>query len=510
MSDEDKNKFQGTVFGYTTDYFLGKHGFPPRDGMDMQYVAGAINGHLQRQRKAAAEKEEQEAAARRRASPRRDDDVFFEVPILAYIPPLPFVVPEALLGAKIKKVRVDHDVQRGGEKGMVIHTDFTAYNVKTQSLRIVAFLYHDDPGFIFRGKRDGRAVKTSASGYQTRNGNLCAWKDDNAPYEATRFEDTKLFLPYYALPQDELGRHKYKFEIQVRSNQSGQTLGSSEMISFSHTVSPEAEIDRVWTDHNIVRNNRSGMLIHADFWTGHLKGEELEVIAFFRHDSDWKSSPIKADRSANADFRMTSGELCVSRDCVPSYKFSHFSDLDLFLPHSVLPREKVGQHKYKFDVQVRSKQSGRAFASSETQHFSHTVSPGAEIDRVWTDHNVVRDGQKGMLIHTEFGTNHLEGTDLEVIAFFHQDSNRKPSPVKVSKSISAAFRTVSDDLCVAGRCTPRNESAKFDDFELFLPYRVIPQEKTGTHHYRFDVQVRSRRPVETLASAETQYFSLAT
>jgi hypothetical protein len=93
----------------------------------------------------------------------------------------------------------------------------------------------------------------------------------------------------------------------------------------------------------------------------------------------------------------------------------------------------------------------------------------AAFQNVWTDHNVRRNGDYGMEIHTAFEIDNSQDREFQAIAFFHADDGYgDPVPTNAE-----GFQTTMGDLCAWKYFTPPFQFTEYSDFRLFLPYRTI-------------------------------------
>ncbi len=91
----------------------------------------------------------------------------------------------------------------------------------------------------------------------------------------------------------------------------------------------------------------------------------------------------------------------------------------------------------------------------------------AKIEKVWTEHNVTQNGQKGMIIHTKFSVQNMMNKKGQVVAWFY-DSNGENA--LYNGSGNNKYTTVSGKLVISEVFTPNYENTTFSDFKLFFPY----------------------------------------
>ena len=102
----------------------------------------------------------------------------------------------------------------------------------------------------------------------------------------------------------------------------------------------------------------------------------------------------------------------------------------------------------------------------------------AQIEKVWVSNSLL-GVEHGAIIHTRFNCSNLKNKPSEVAVFFYDHSG---TPISSS---TPGFLTTSNTLCVAGDFNSRYRFSKFDDFELFIPYKTFdnlnPSKHAGTN-----------------------------
>jgi hypothetical protein len=111
---------------------------------------------------------------------------------------------------KIESVRIDHNIDQGGNRGMMIHFKLTFANLKGVELEAVAFFYWAS-GSPLKGK--GK--------FATTGGNLVTTSDSFTPsLVAGYFEDLRIFMPYKEIRIPK-GRHELKFFVSIHGKNIG-------------------------------------------------------------------------------------------------------------------------------------------------------------------------------------------------------------------------------------------------------------------------------------------------
>lgn len=93
-------------------------------------------------------------------------------------------------------------------------------------------------------------------------------------------------------------------------------------------------------------------------------------------------------------------------------------------------------------------------STSNAPSTTNSQPPSGKIEKVWLEHNVYKNGEKGMNIHIHFNVNNMKGKICECNAYYNF-ANEQGSYI----------------MTALERFTPSYENAKYEDFILFAPYK---------------------------------------
>lgn len=125
---------------------------------------------------------------------------------------------------------------------------------------------------------------------------------------------------------------------------------------------------------------------------------------------------------------------------------------------------------------------------------SGNTSPRADIERIWVDHSVYQNGVKGMRIHIKFTVDNMNGKTIYAYAFFYWGDNTTPLHDQYGNNLS-----------FYGYGMPNYDSARFDDFTIFVPYVGLNmQPGQGSVDLSFDISLRSASGSELDRDNNTQ------
>jgi len=146
--------------------------------------------------------------------------------------------------------------------------------------------------------------------------------------------------------------------------------------------------------------------------------------------------------------------------------------------------------------------SSRANISSSTN-----TTPSEKIEKVWVDHNVFQDNQKGMKIHVQFSVDHTNEQGNCVAWFYFSDGtalkdyNSRYSTTDGKVSVGRDYHTYDDNVIHWYKGTET-----FSDFVLFMPYDELHLAQ-GSHNLKFQIGIFDDRHNQ-LALSEYVNFTL--
>lgn len=145
----------------------------------------------------------------------------------------------------VHNVWLEYNVVKGGEKGMEIHADISAYGVKSNKIRLQAYFYDENKDKLMGG----------VSGYKTKSGHVCVFKSSTSTYDNCRWEDFVLFIPYRAIPM-EAGDHDYYVKVTMYDMTQKKFISPmSNYFGFVGTGSGRSNKNRYQSNNNQRRKN---------------------------------------------------------------------------------------------------------------------------------------------------------------------------------------------------------------------------------------------------------------
>jgi len=261
--------------------------------------------------------------------------------------------------ASIKTIKVEHGVLHNNKKGMRIHIKVTVKGLKGRKSRISAYFYF----------RDGSKLKDLDGKLKSAGGQVSVGKKIIPPYESTRWDDFKLFIPYDQLHMKK-GMQKLKFNIIVwnLSGSSSVKLAESEWVKFKYEERGIlASISKVRVERSVYQNKKKGIKIHAILVVKGLKRKKVAISGYFYYKSGKKL------KDHDGKYKTNDGQIAVSKKVNPKHDSSRWDDLSLFMPYDQLHLGK-GKHDLKFYLLVwdRSGRTSIKLTQSEWYYFQFT------------------------------------------------------------------------------------------------------------------------------------------
>jgi hypothetical protein len=238
---------------------------------------------------------------------------------------------EAMTKATIRNLRTEVGVVKESQRGMLIHVGFDINGFRAVDCLVVA-------SFCWA---DGKPLRDVDDRYTGANGLVGAAANFSPGYDATSYDDFRVFMPYQQLHLG-AGEHELKCKINVWSLEEAEPLAVSEWVSFLLTIKP-VEIWGVWAEYNVDQENQKGMLVRVDFTIQGHKNEKCHLSALFNHMDDTKLKDI------DGQYCTYDGQVAVIRDFVPEFEYAHYGNFGLFMPYDQI-HAPVGDLKFNVAI----------------------------------------------------------------------------------------------------------------------------------------------------------------
>jgi len=144
--------------------------------------------------------------------------------------------------------------------------------------------------------------------------------------------------------------------------------------------------------------------------------------------------------------------------------------------------------------------SSSSSSTSYTSTSRQTTTSSATIEKVWADHNVYQNGQKGMNIHITFSVNNMYNKTGKCIVWFYFSDGTK------LKDYNSSYRTNDGQVSAYSNFTSICENTIFNDFVVFMPYNEL-HLGNGNHSLKFDIGIFDNNGNQMKVS-EYEYFNM--
>ena len=353
--------------------------------------------------------------------------------------------------AKINRVWTEEDVYEDGIRGLRIHLNMNAYNLKSKQCRATAYFQTSS----------GTALIDTNNKYHTNNGKVSCGRNFTPGYDNSLYEDFAIFMPYDELHTSTNG--SYQFDI----------------VLWNKSVSPSKEITRhdgvkfVYSAPQIT--NLSVFPTSLSF--GASGGTRTITVS---SNKDWS---ISVGTASWGHLTRGGNTLTLRVDANTGSERSDFFKI------------KAGDKEQKISI-------------------SQEASTNVNIENVWVDHNVPYTGYRNwwngfywqqvpynynvMRIHVKFSVNGRKGERLRVCAFFfHEDGKNLKG--------TGEFSTPDGQATVQVVATPTYENSQYDDFILNIPYETMKPK--GKRKMKFYIQIQDQSG-NSIATSSYEYFTL--
>jgi len=136
----------------------------------------------------------------------------------------------------------------------------------------------------------------------------------------------------------------------------------------------------------------------------------------------------------------------------------------------------------KIQLMLKNEKSASYFKCSDCkkntpiEHVFNQLLADGEFHKIWVEHRVDKNNQKGMKIHAQFSVDYLEEVNCRAIVCFTYHSGEL---IKDSNGF---------DWTVAREFTPSSDNSIYNDFVFFLPYEKIPLPE-GEYDLKFHLRL---------------------
>lgn len=118
---------------------------------------------------------------------------------------------------------------------------------------------------------------------------------------------------------------------------------------------------------------------------------------------------------------------------------------------------------------IKTTDGSKVVKISLNQTGNVSTSSYATIEKVWADHNVYENGQKGMRIHVKFDAYNVLNHSIKVCIYFYYSGGNKA----LNGIHGSGYCTTDGHVTVQSSSTATYTNSTWSDFTLFMPYQKL-------------------------------------
>jgi len=259
-------------------------------------------------------------------------------------------------------------------------------------------------------------------------------------------------------------------------------------------------IHKIWTDFDVFKNGKKGMLIHTKF---NIKKCENIQCSFNIEFFNKLKNPLK---DFNKRYANEAGNIAIYQTFMPMYADVIFDDFQTFIPYDEL-HLSGGKHDLIFIVKISDSNNQNYIINSEGTSFYYespdidTFKYKGNIQEIWIDHNIIQNRRKGMLIHTKFNAQKLRGVKCALNIYFY---DKQGNPLK---DFNKSYHTTNGNVSVHENFVPQYDDTTFNDFKLFMPVQELHMTK-GKHKLMFIAKLYNYDDKKIFAESKKIYINI--
>ena len=246
--------------------------------------------------------------------------------------------------ATFHKMWVDYDITEEGVRGMRIHLKFSVYEMKDMDAYVAIY-------FEFNNEKGGLLMDKNKKFYSTA-GEVALYKSIKPAYDPADYNDLQLFMPYNELDLD-AGNYDLSMDVKLIYKQGGILAKltnydfeySKPASSGTTSKSPDASLEKLWVDYDVMENGVKGMRIHVNFRVFNMKNIDSYLAIYFEMKDGEKLL------TNNKTYRSQSGQVTLYKSLKPGYDESIYNDMQVFMPYDEFHLGK-GRFDLKLDADV--------------------------------------------------------------------------------------------------------------------------------------------------------------
>ena len=273
--------------------------------------------------------------------------------------------------AEISNIRVQHNVTRDSQNGLLITADITVVGLKDHMVEFDVWVYDNVQG-QYQNNRGG------VSGYCASDKATVKFVRDKVLYDSSTWKDYQFFLPFSVIAH-KAGLNEYAYRIQVRdSSNDFKSLAWSSYHKFNITYpdsAPPADnparatISNVRPEFNykIDDSPRMQLFFSADVYG--MKGKEIVFFLWIYDNENGHRTPHYGKPATFYSSKSFGGQSGCWERTKCSYDHSHWDSFRLVFPYKIM-NFKEGINHCSFKIVVGSYDTASTLGESDFFDFS--------------------------------------------------------------------------------------------------------------------------------------------
>ena len=123
-----------------------------------------------------------------------------------------------------------------------------------------------------------------------------------------------------------------------------------------------------------------------------------------------------------------------------------------------------------------------------------------EIKDITVEHNVFKDGVKGMKILVDFSVQNMKGIDGSCAVYFYYENGNRV------KDTNGCYATSDNHAATHKTITPSYDNSSYTDVEIFMPYNEL-EVGSGKHNLKFYCKIWEYSTSSAVSVAQSKYYS---
>lgn len=133
------------------------------------------------------------------------------------------------------------------------------------------------------------------------------------------------------------------------------------------------------------------------------------------------------------------------------------------------------------------------------QKLFQVIDKGITIEKVWTEHDVINNSEKGMNVHIKFSSRNRKGLKGNYSVYFYYDDG---SPLK---DLNNSHATADGNVAHNKEFIPVYENSDYNDMILFMPYSEL-HLNPGKYDLKFFVVIWDKSGAQATELERTTYY----